>query len=56
MPMEEYDDLMTATTAFPKITKRHFLFFSKSGYTNSVIERAAREGIVLLTIPDLYRS
>ena len=56
MPMEEYDDLMTATTAFPKITKRHFLFFSKSGYTKPVIERAAREGVMLLTIPDLYRS
>ena len=56
MPMEEYDDLMTATTAFPKITKRHFLFFSKRGYTKPVIERAKREEVMLLTIPDLYRS
>ena len=54
MPMEEYDDLVTATAAFPHITQRHFLFFSKSGYTQPVIERAAREGAQLLTIPDLY--
>lgn len=54
MPMEEYDDLMIAARAFPNITKRHFLFFSKSGYTKPVIERAAKEGARLLTIPDLY--
>lgn len=56
MPMEEYDDLMAATAAFPKITKRHFLFFSKGGYTKPVTERAAHDGATLLTIPDLYRT
>ena len=54
LPMEEYDDLITATAAFPKITKRHFIFFSKSGYTQPVIERAAQEGATLLNIHDLF--
>ena len=56
MPMAEYDDLMQAAAAFPQITKRHFLFFSKSGYTQPVQERTAREGTRLLTIPDLYQK
>ena len=43
MPMEEYDDLVTATMAFPEITKRHVMFISKSGYTRPVIERAAAD-------------
>ena len=55
MPMEEYDDLLTASAAFPKITERRFIFFSRSGYTQPVIERAARDGALLLTIEDLYR-
>lgn len=54
MPMEEYDDLMIAAAAFPKITKRHFMFFSKSGFTQPVVERARKEGAMLLTIADLY--
>lgn len=55
MPMEEYDDLVTATMAFPEITKRHVMFISKSGYTRPVIERAAKEGAMLLTVEDLYK-
>ena len=54
MPMEEYEDLLTATMAFPEITKRHLVFFSKGGYTQPVRDRAAREGARLLTIQDLY--
>ena len=54
MPMEEYDDLVTATAAFPQITKKHLLFFSKGGYTKPVIERAQKEGTQLLGIEDLF--
>lgn len=54
LPMEEYEDLLTAAKAFPRITKQHFYFFSKGGYTQPVIERAKREGSVLLGIDDLY--
>ena len=46
MPMEEYDDLV--------MEEKYLMFFSKSGFTESVKERAARENAVLLTIEDLY--
>lgn len=54
MPMEEYEDLLTAVMAFPKVKKRWYVFFSRSGYTQPVRERAQREGAILLQIPDLY--
>ena len=54
--MKEYEDLLTAARAFPQISTRHFMFFSKSGYEKPVAERAAREGTRLLTISDLYRQ
>lgn len=54
MPMEEYDDLLAAAMAFPNIPKKYFYFFSKSGYTQPVVERAKRDGSVLLEIDDLY--
>ncbi len=34
--------------------EKYLMFFSKSGFTESVKERAARENAVLLTIEDLY--
>lgn len=54
MPMEEYDDLMTAAEAFPEVSDKHYMFISKSGYTSPVVERAQREGVRLLTIADLF--
>ncbi|MCC8067360.1 MAG: ATP-binding protein, partial [Clostridiales bacterium] len=54
MPMEEYDDLITAAKAFPKDMKKHFLFISRSGFTSPVKERAAKEGTVLLALEDLF--
>ena len=56
MPMEEYEDLLTAAKAFPKLKKQYFYFFSKGGYTQPVIERAKRENSVLLGIDDLYKK
>ena len=53
MPMTEYEDLLTAAMAFPKVKEKYFYFFSKSGYTGGVIERANREGVTLLTLDDL---
>jgi len=55
LSMEEYEDLLTAAKAFPDISKQYFYLFSKGGYTQPVIERAKREGSVLLGIDDLYR-
>ena len=54
LPMQEYEDLLTAAGAFPKVSKRHFVFFSKGGYTAPVRARAQREGAILLTLEDLY--
>jgi AAA+ ATPase superfamily predicted ATPase len=55
MPMEEYDDLLTATAAFPAVQKKHLIFISKSGYTASVRRRAIKEGTELLTVRDLFQ-
>ena len=54
MPMEEYDDLIEAAKAFPGITKKHFMFISKNGFSASVSERAKTEDVKLLSIDDLY--
>lgn len=55
MPMEEYDDLVTATKAFPHIKEKYLMFISKAGFTEPVIKRAANEGTALLTAEDLMQ-
>ena len=54
MPMEEYEDLMNASKAFPRIKKKYYWFISKSGFTAPVARRAESEGVTLRTIEDLY--
>ena len=54
MAMDEYDDLVIATEMFRDIKEKHLMFFSKSGFTEPVKERAEKEGTTLLTIEDLY--
>ena len=54
MPMEEYDDLVMATKAFKDVEETHLMFFSKSGFTEPVKERAEREHAVLVTVEELY--
>ena len=54
MPMEEYDDLLMAAQMFKHVEEKYFMFFSKSGFTEPVKERAERENVQLLTIGDLY--
>ncbi len=54
MPMEEYEDLLTASQAFPGITSKHLMFISKGGYKESVIDRARQEKVELKTLEDLY--
>lgn len=56
MPMEEYDDLVMAAEMFRHVEEKHLMFFSKSGFTEPVKERAKRENTVLLTIEDLYKA
>lgn len=47
-------DLLTATKVFPNMEEKHLWFFSKSGYTKSVIEQARKDHATLLTIDDLF--
>lgn len=54
MPYDEYEDLLTATKVFPNMEEKHLWFFSKSGYTKSVIEQARKDHATLLTIDDLF--
>lgn len=54
MPMEEYEDLIQASAIFKQVKEKHLIFFSKSGFTTPVRERAGREGAKLLTLSDLY--
>ena len=54
MPMEEYEDLVIATKAFPDSLVKHLVFISKSGYTEPVKRRAAEEGAVLYTVKDMF--
>ncbi len=54
MPMEEYDDLLTASKMFGELKEKHLMFFSQSGYTEAVKKRAADDGAVLKTLDDLF--
>ena len=56
MPMEEYDNLITAAQCFNDIQEKHYCFISKSGFTEPVKERAVRERAKLLTLSDLYKE
>lgn len=55
MPMEEYDDLVCASEIFKNIKEKQLVFFSKSGFTEPVRERAEREHALLFTLEDLYK-
>ena len=54
MAMEEYDDLVTATEAFPDVKEKTLMFISRSGFTEAVRRRGAKEGAVLVGIEGLY--
>lgn len=56
MPMEEYDDLVTATKAFPSIKNPYLIFISKSGFTAPVEKRAKDEHALLFTLQDLFHD
>lgn len=55
MPMEEYEDLVNATKAFPGVEKGYLIFISKSGFTNPVVRRAKEENAMLFTVEDLFQ-
>lgn len=54
MAMEEYDDLVTATEAFPGVREKRLMFISKGGFTETVRMRAEDEGAELVEVERLY--
>lgn len=54
MSMEEYDDLVTATEAFPSVKEKKLIFISRGGFTEAVKRRAEEEKAELAGIKELY--
>lgn len=54
MQMEEYDDLVVATELFSHFKEKQLMFISKSGFTESVKQRAEEEGAILFTLDNLF--
>lgn len=54
MAMDGYDDLVTATEAFPDVKDKRLMFISKSGFTETVRRRADEEGARLVELGELY--
>lgn len=54
MGMDEYDDLVTATEAFPGVKEKWLIFISKSGFTEAVKRRAGEEGAELVEVKGMY--
>lgn len=54
MAMEEYNDLVTATEAFPNIREKNLIFISKSGFSETVRTRAEEEGAELVEVREMF--
>ena len=51
----EFEDLMSASRIFTRIEERYYYLFSKSGFSQWVIDRAAQEpSIRLISLDDLF--
>ena len=51
----EFDNLVTASKAFPLIKTKYYYLFSKSGFTDWIIKEAGRrDDIKLITLDDLF--
>lgn len=54
MDMEEYEDLLTATEAFPSVKDKNLIFISKGGFTETVKRRAGEEGAELIEAREMF--
>ena len=54
MAMEEYDDLVAATEAFPDVREKTMIFISKGGFTETVRKRAEEEGAELVEVGVMF--
>lgn len=60
MPLEEFDDLITASKIFNSIEEKTFIFISKSGFEDTVIQKAKEleengEKCMLMTLEDFFQ-
>ena len=53
MAMDEYDDLVTATEAFPGVKEKKLMFISKGGFTEAVRRRAEEEGAEVIEVGEM---
>lgn len=53
--MKQYDDLFSAAEIFTQPVERYYYIFSKSGFSSSVQEQAAKNGVKLITLADLFK-
>lgn len=54
--VDELELLMHYASVFGKGAKYYYYIFSKSGFTKGLIDRAAEEGVYLLTLQDIYQK
>lgn len=54
MAMDEYDDLVTATEAFPGVKEKKLMFISKGGFTEAVRRRAEEEGAEVVEVGEMF--
>ncbi|MDQ2088045.1 ATP-binding protein [Herbivorax sp. ANBcel31] len=52
---EILNKLIEKTSLFTEFKPKHYCLFSKAGFTNSLIERSKKEGILLFDIEKIYR-
>lgn len=53
--MKQYNDLFAAADIFQKPDERYYYIFSKGGFNASVQEQAAKDGVKLITLEELFR-
>lgn len=51
---EEYESMMSRKSIFPYAKESYFYAFSKSGFTEWVIEQSKKDGTVLVGVEDLF--
>ena len=53
--MKQYNDLFAAADIFQKPDERYYYIFSKGGFNASVQEQAAKDGVKLITLEELFK-
>ena len=56
MGMDVFSELHRKSLIFEKYSEKHYMLFSKTGYTKAVIDNAAENDIVLVDLEMLYDS